>query len=352
MKTALEEQLSSALAQRAASVPLTATERVRSVDYHPRHRRLAVPVAVGTGAAASVATVGTVLAVVLGGATPAYAGWTPAPTAPSTASPASPASAASPSPQSSQSCQTALPSDQPGGGKIGSGSWQPVLSDERGPFTVVLFQNAGAYAACFTSASFTEITQVAADSSSATNAQTANGTVHTSGPGGPGGGMSSVSVGGTSSGDISNFVQTHLSTTADGPYTLVEGRVASGVTSVTLVLDNGQDVVATVADGWLVAWWPGDNAATSAQVTNASGTSTEALQSSTKTLPSGAPPAGFDPGACAAAAGAANASKTPSGAPTNVPVHCLGSGNSGDSGSSVNSTNSGSSGAAVKSSAG
>jgi len=76
----------------------------------------------------------------------------------------------------------------------------------------------------------------------------------------------------------------HLST-ADGPYTLVDGRVASEVTGVTLVLDNGQDVVATVADGWLLAWWPSDVAATSSQVTNPSGTMFEILVSSTKGPP-------------------------------------------------------------------
>jgi len=170
--------------------------------------------------------------------------------------------------------------------------------------------------------------------------------------------MSSVSVGGTSSGDISNFVQTHLSTTADGPYTLVEGRVASGVTGVTLVLDDGQHVVTTVADGWLVAWWPGDGGATSAQVTNSSGLSTEPLQSSTKTPPSG-PPSPM-PGACASAAGnVANASETPSGAPTNVPVHCAGPSGTGDSGSNSGSdsdsgttANTGTSGPALKGGAG
>ena len=339
MKTALEDRLSDALAQRATFIPRVATERVRAVDYHPRHHRLAVPMAVGTGAAAGAATVGTVLAVVLGGAAPAYAGWSPAPTASETASP---------SPQASQSCLTALPSNEPGGGQLGSGSWQTVLTDVRGPFTVALFQNAGAYAACFTSSSFTEVTQVSADDGSTANAQSVNGAIRDLGSGAPAGGMSSVTVGGTSSGDLQNVVQTHTSTTADGAYTLVDGRVASGVTAVTLVLDNGQDVVATVADGWLIAWWPGDSAATSAQVTNGSGSSSEALQSGTKGGPGPSTPP--QPGACAAAAGAANASKPSDGQPTNVPVHCAGSGSSGNSGGSVTSvsTATGSSGASPK----
>lgn len=331
MKTALEDRLSDAFAEHAASVPQVATDRVRAVDYHPRGHRLAVPVTVGAGAAAGAATVGTVLAVVLGGAAPAYAGWSATPTE---------ATTAAPSPEASQSCQAALPSNDPPGRALGSGSWQSVLTDVRGPFTVELFQNNGAYAACMTSSTFTEVTQVSANDSSASNAQSANGTVRDLGSGGPAAG-SMVFVGGTSTGDLQNVVQTQLSTTVDGPYTLVDGRVASGVSGVTLVLSDGQDVVATVSDGWLIAWWPGDTTAASAQVTNSAGTTTEALQSVPKGGPGPAtPPA---PGACAAAGGAANASKSATGAPTNVPVHCLPSGSSRSSG-----TNTGSSGAGLK----
>ena len=344
MNTALEDRLSDALARRAGLVPLSAGERLCSVDYHPRGHRLGVRVTVGAGAAGA-ATVGTVLAVVLGGAAPAYAGWSPAPTASTTAAP---------TPQADQSCLDALPSDAPSGAQLGTRSWQSLLTDVRGPFTVALFQNSGAYAACFTSSSFTSITQVSADSSSGSNAQSVNGSIHNLGSAAPGGGLSSVTVGGTSSGDLQNVVQTQLSTTADGAYTLVDGRVASGVTGVTLVLANGQNVVTTVADGWLIAWWPGDTAATSALVTNASGTSSEPLQALSKTPPSGPPSAGFNPGACAAAAGAANASKASSGAATNVPVHCLPSGSSSGSSNSGNSgpgssANTGSSGAGPKS---
>jgi len=85
-----------------------------------------------------------------------------------------------------------------------------------------------------------------------------------------------VSLEGTSSGDLNQILQNHLTTTSDGPYTFIDGRVANGVTGVTLALDDGQSIVPMVADGWFVAWWPGDTAdATSAQVTNASGTKSE-----------------------------------------------------------------------------
>ena len=277
MKTALEEVLISALRARAAALPADASEKLRSVHYHPRRHRGVAPAALGATAVGAAAA-GTALVVALGGAAPAYAGWSAAPTAASS----------SPSSQADQSCLGALSSDQPGAGQLGSGPWQPLLTDVRGPFTVALYQNDSAYIGCFTSSSFTQVTQVSSDG------DTSNGVVRVSGSGssGPSQSLSTVTVGSTTSGDLQNVVQSHLST-ADGPYTLVDGRVASGVTGVTLVLDNGQDVVATVADGWLLAWWPSDAAATSSQVTNASGTTSETLVSSTKGQPT--PPA---PGSC------------------------------------------------------
>ena len=313
MKTTLEEELITALSARAAALPTDVSEKLRAIDYHPRQHRRAAPVALGATAVGAAAA-GTALVVALGGAAPAYAGWSAAPSAASS----------SPSSQVGQSCLGALPFDQPAGGDLGSGAWQPLLTDVRGPFTVALYQNNGAYMGCFTSSSFTQVTQV----SSADG--TSNGVLKVSGSGSgsgssPSQGRSTVTVSGTSSGDLQNVVQSHLST-ADGPYTLVDGRVASGVTGVTLVLDNGQDVVATVADGWLLAWWPSDVAATSSQVTNASGITSETLLSSTKGPPS--PPA---PGSC-------TPTTTPDG--TNGVVHCtssgggrVGSGISGNSGS-------------------
>ena len=297
MKTTLEEELISALRARAAALPTDASEKLRSVDYHPRRHRRAAPAALGATAVGAAAA-GTALVVALGGAAPAYAGWSAVPTAASS----------SPSSQAEQSCLGALSPDQPAGGELGSGPWQPLLADVRGPFTVALYQNDSAYMGCFTSSSFTQVTQVSSDG------DTSNGVLKVSGSGfsgSPSQGLSTVTVGGTTSGDLQNVVQSHLST-ADGPYTLVDGRVASGVTGVTLVLDNGQDVVATVADGWLLAWWPSDAAATSSQVTNASGTTSETLVSSTKGPPT--PPA---PGSC-------TPTTTPDG--PNGTVHCTSSG--------------------------
>lgn len=324
MKTTLEEELTSALKDRAAALPVNASERLRAVNYHPRHHRLSAPAAFGVSAVGA-ATAGTVLAVTLGGAVPAYAGWSAAPTASAASSP-------SLSAQVSQSCLGALPFDQAGGGELGSGTWQPLLTDVRGPFTVALYQNNSAYMSCLTSSSLTQVTQVSS------NGGTSNGVLKVSGsnsgPGSSDQALSTVTVSGTSSGDLQNVVQSHLSTTADGPYTVVDGRVASGVKGVTLVLDSGQHIVATVADGWLLAWWPSNAVATSSQMTTVSGTTSETLVPLTKGPPT--PPA---PGSC-------TPTITPDG--TNGIVHCAGSGsgtsgsdNSGTSGSGPNVSHAG-----------
>jgi hypothetical protein len=298
----LETEVREALAARAGALPNAAAARLRGVGYRPRRSRR-VPVT--TGALAGAATAGTVIAVVVvGGAPAAYAGWSPTPTSAST----------TPSPGAASNCQDQLSSAPagPARGELGSGAWQNVLTDVRGPFTVALFQNDGAYAACFTSSSFTAVNQIATSG----NGHVSSGSisVHGSSAAGQAGqpSRSSVDIRGTNSGDLQDVTQTHLSTTADGPYTLVDGRTASGVTGVTLVQAGGQDVVATVADGWFVAWWPGTADADTAQVTTASGTQSEQLQ-----ILSISPP--------------------PPSAPSGVPV-------SGSSGNSGNTGNTGSAG--------
>jgi hypothetical protein len=274
MQTALEEELSAAFRARATTLPPEAGTRVRSIDYRPRQHGRVLSVGLGAGAAAGAATAGTVLAVVLGGAAPAYAGWSATPTssAPSTSAPA-------------PDCISTLTNASPGssGTDSGSGTWQTLLSDVRGPFTITLLQNGTSYATCFTGPSFTEVNRITAPASGSSGgaesgslsvrSQSANG-----GPSQPPGGLgSTVSLEGTSSGDLNQILQNHLTTSSDGPYTFIDGRVASGVTGVTLVRTDGQDVVSTVADGWFVAWWPGSTDATSAQVAKASGSTSEAF---------------------------------------------------------------------------
>lgn len=294
-----------------------AIERVMAADYRPRAHRLRAPVTVGalasTAGAATAATV-----VLLGGSVPAYAGWSATPTTSDT----------SPSSSAAASCQSQLssaplpngPSGSPASSSSASGSWQPVATDVRGPFTVALYQDGGTYAVCFTSSSFTEINMVESNGSSGHGGQANMTSVRASASGsgssaGPQSSMATVSN--TASGDLSQVLQNHLSTTSDGPYTLVDGRTASDVTGVTLVRTDGQDVEATVTDGWLIAWWPGGAAANAVQVTTGSGTTTEAL------VPGPAGPAPVPPGAtCSSSGSSSSGSSSGGGQAQSETTHC------------------------------
>ncbi len=80
---------------------------------------------------------------------------------------------------------------------------------------------------------------------------------------------------------------TRLASTSQDAFTVVDGQIDPGVTGVTLVLSDGDHVQATTGNGWFVAWWPGSTGADSAQITSASGTSTQTLTLGT---PPTAPP--------------------------------------------------------------
>ena len=326
MTTALEEELGAALAARAASLPPDAAARVRGIDYRPRRHRRVVPLSLGAGAVAGAATVGTVFGVVLGGESPAYAGWSATPTAAS--GPAAPPTG------TEADCQSQLSSMRAPDGGADPGPWQPLLTDVRGPFVVALFQAGNDEAACFTGPSFIEVNRITSSSGTG-GSQSGELSVSNAGGGSAGpsaSGHAAVVLEGTSSGDLSQVVQNILTTSSDGPYTFVDGRVAPGVSGVTLAVDNGQHIVATVADGWFVAWWPtGDSVATSAQVVTSAGTKSEPLVPAAKLAPA-------PTGSCTSTAGT---------------THCVGSagsvdrtGNSGNSGGNVSGAgNSGGTGA-------
>ena len=80
------------------------------------------------------------------------------------------------------------------------------------------------------------------------------------------------------SGEIDDVVVTHLTSTSQGPYTFVEGRAEPGVAGVTIVRSDGEHVQATSDNGWFLAWWPGTEAATSAEITTSAGVTSEVLR--------------------------------------------------------------------------
>ena len=256
MTQQLEADLRAALATRASEVPGGAGARLRQLDYRPRSHRVRPPVAFGAlaGAAGTAAVAASVVG--LGAASSAFAGWTSSPT-PAPDSQIAGADAA---------CQARLDA-MPGGSS--SAGLKPVLTDTRGPFTVVIFAGAGGTRSCISSPSFTALSG------------SRSGAVQTEGVtgAGAGGGQGSASVKGGPDSATVPAGQVKLATVAttarDGSaYTVVEGRTGADVTGTSLVLADGRKVTASTANGWFVAWWPGAQSASAALVSTPSGVTT------------------------------------------------------------------------------
>jgi hypothetical protein len=181
------------------------------------------PLLVGVSGAAVVSLAG-VLAAVLslaGGASNAFAGWTPQPTAPTAAQLAA----------AKAYCAKNVPI--PG---------LPLkLIDSRGPFTILVYSNGGSNSFCTVGPSF----------------RNASGW-STSPPVTPPAGRL--------------FLWSDHTSTDDGQsYGSMIARAGAGVSAAKLTLDDGSVVTATVANGWAVAWWPGAHHLAAAQLTTPSG---------------------------------------------------------------------------------
>jgi hypothetical protein len=257
----LESELRSALRDRADELPTAARARVLARDYHPRTRDLRPPVAAGVLTTAAAAAAAVALLDLGPQASPAFAGWTASPTHASTAQVTG----------AKDACQSRLSSFSTGAAKAMKAArikdlptisqMTPVLTDTRGPFTFVIYSGAnGANGTCISGPNFTSLS-------------TRSGT-----------------VGGPPAGQIVASFDAHTAHGADA-YSFVEGHAGAGVTAATLNLSDGSQVQTTIQNGWMVAWWPGSANVTSAQVTTASGTNTQAF----KTQPTAhcpQPPAG------------------------------------------------------------
>jgi hypothetical protein len=227
MNDQLESDLRTALAVRAAEVPVAAVSRLTALDYRPRTPRLRPPVAIGAFASAAAGAGALALVISLGaGASDAFAGWTAKPTA---AAPGQ-IEAAQASCEAGQSPIAGLPLK---------------LADTRGPFTFAIYADATSSATCIKAPSFTAIS----------------------------GSMSSSPV--TVPAGHILLANSHATDRAGASYSVADGRAGSDVTGVTLTLDDGTNVQATVGNGWFVAWWPSSHTVKSAELTTASGTTTQ-----------------------------------------------------------------------------
>jgi hypothetical protein len=240
MNDQLESDLRAALHDRAAHVPSASVGRLTGIDYRPRTRGLRPPVAIGALASAGAAAGTLAVVISLGaGASNAFAGWTATPTA---AAPGQIADARA-SCQASQSPIAGLPLK---------------LADTRGPFTFSIYADESSSATCMQGPSFTAAS----------------------------GSMSSYPVS-VPAGHIL-LSSSHATDRGGDAYSLAEGRTGSDVTGVTLTLDDGSGVQATVGNGWFIAWWPGSHDVKSAQLTTPSGAVTQTFDMSRPPVHGGA----------------------------------------------------------------
>jgi len=261
----LEAELRAAFAERAHDVPAQVGERLRRIDYRPRSRALSPRMALATGAGLA-ATGGAVVALVgLGaGTSPAFAGWSATPTRPASGQTTS----------AQEHCTAQLAGALHPSSNLPAGGWETVLTDTRGPFTLMILRSGGASATCFNGPSFTTVAANSAQTNGGASEHVLSGSSAT---GAARGSTSVMGLGGSSTGPVGPATQSHLLASGGEPYTFVQGQVVAGVTGVTLARSDGNDVQATVADGSFVAWWPGSVGATSAQVRSSAGTATQQL---------------------------------------------------------------------------
>jgi hypothetical protein len=237
MTQQLETQLREAFAQRARQVPAQACTRVREGNYKPRSSLRLPGLALGGVTALAVLAVLALSVVGLGPDTQrAFAGWTPVPTLPVRGQVAGAEAA----------CKGDLTTIA-----ARDGRWQTVLTDTRGPYTIVLLADAGGHANCLTGPETVPHPAIGGGEGYQSGTRFAA----------PAGRIDLSSYG---------FSRAH----DEQPYMYASGRAGSGVSAVTLVLGDGTRVIASVAHGWFLAWWPGTQRTISARVTSDGHTNT------------------------------------------------------------------------------
>jgi hypothetical protein len=157
-------------------------------------------------------------------------------------------------------------------------SLAPALVDARGPYTLLVYAANGG-SACVTGPELLSPTgeppivpfgSFLSASAAARHAAAGPGTT-------PGSQVSGASAP-LAADAIRSAVTGNTVTRESAPkaaYSLDIGQAGTNVTAVTLVLDDGTRVAATVSHGWFAAWWPGSGSARSAEITGASGNSTQ-----------------------------------------------------------------------------
>lgn len=221
--TGFETDLRAWMRERAARVH--ASPGLLNADYRPRTGHVRLPATVGGGVAAAATAALAVVLSLTGGATNAFAGWTPQPT------PLTPAQRGA----AEAYCMRHVPD-----------KGLPLrLIDARGPFTFLVYSNGATDNFCTVGPSF----------------RNASGWT-SSPPVRPRAGRL--------------FLWTDHTSRAQGQsYGTMIAQVGADVRAVHVTLGGGTVVTATVEHGWAVAWWPGDRHLTSARLATPHGTHTQ-----------------------------------------------------------------------------
>jgi hypothetical protein len=209
---------------------------VAEVTQRRRRRRRRRSLALG-GIGVAAAGVSTSLVMLFGGAPSAFAAWSAAPTAPAPGQLAS----------AEQTCSARPTNPPPGTPTLPT---KVSIADTRGPFTLLLY---------------------------GTNTSTEGALLCMSGPNGSQLSVEQGKMPALPGAGHLTLDRLQGQTTGSQAYTVAEGSVGAGVSRATLVLSDGTHVVATVGDGLFLAWWPGRATVTSASVTTATGTITQAI---------------------------------------------------------------------------
>lgn len=225
MSDLIEEQLSVAFAAKVDSVSPAVGQRLRAVTYSPR-RRPALFARIGVLGTSLAAVVVAAILLLSSGTTAAFAGWTADPTTTSAAAIKAARAA----------CRVVASRDV-------------LASDQRGPYTAIVYERGGEPTECITMGRDVLLHQATAYPP-----------------------RLFVSPG------AGNVTLPALNSQwwRQDRVTAVSGTLGPGVTGVTLRLTDGRRVRATVGHGWYLAWWPGSDIhpvyPTSIEVTVATGT--------------------------------------------------------------------------------
>lgn len=220
----LDDEIRDALAREASAIPQASVARLRGFAYKPRRHALS-PRVMGGGAAAATAAAGAGVLLAIGGTgtQTAFAGWSATPTA-ARAGQASDAQAL---------CAARIEEASRGAGSGKKSSTDAVVTDTRGRYTLLAYPQVW----CFTGPGFTSLTGRRLSEGVSISTGYRNGQA----------------------------------------FTIAGGPAAADASAVTLSLQDGSTLEASVAGASFIAWWPSTSRPTSVTYTTASGTRTEPL---------------------------------------------------------------------------